>query len=319
MKDILCIIPYYDFVGGNDTLIPNHYQGMERLQKQGVDTLGIEAVYNNEPRLSSNNTVQFHVSDILWYKESLVNLAMKNFHTKYKYLMWIDSGFLLDNDWVDKSIAELEKYPLVQCFSHGVWLDTNNRETRSTNGIGYANTLGNIGGASPGGAWIMRSEIYHDDFLYDKNLVGGGDAAWALPLFEHEYPAQLCSPQHYHDYMSWVDSNETMQLDCSFITGCFYHLWHAHTENRRHSQRHELLMKHGYNPARHIGYDENGLIEYSDKLPPGLSEDVSAFFVYRSSQKKMIRKPAINPSKFKAFTESKQKSTYCLGGKIYTR
>ena len=237
MKDILCIVPYYDFAGGNDHLPKNHYLAIDRLQAQGVDTVGIEVVHNNTPRLSSADTVQLHAPYMLWYKESIINLAMRHFRNQYKYLMWIDSGFLLDNDWVDKSLAKLEQYPLVQCFSHGVWLDTDGTEIRRTNGIGYSLTVAN---ASPGGAWIARSEICHDHFLYDKNIVGGGDAAWAFPLLGLEYPRDLCSLEHYHDYMRWLHNSETMGIESSFIDGCFYHLWHAHIANRRHRARHKM-------------------------------------------------------------------------------
>jgi hypothetical protein len=321
MKDILCIIPYYDFVGDNEHLLQNHSVGIHKLQQQGVDTVSIEAVYNNTPRLPSNETVQFHVSDILWYKEAIINLALKYFRKQYKYLAWIDSGFLLDKDWIEKSLAQLEQYPIVQCFSHGVWLDTKGQHTRTTQGLRYAITTDDISGASPGGAWIARSEVCCDNFLYDKNLVGGGDAAWALPMCGLEYPSQLCSPAHWQDYQSWLKQSPTMNLECSCIDGCFYHLWHGHTKNRRHKQRHEILMSHRYDPVAHMCYNDDGLLQYQHGIHKALIEDVNSFFVYRASPHDMSqrREIPITPSQFVVDNKTKTLTSHCIGGRIVTQ
>jgi len=286
MNDILCIIPYYDF-HGNERLPTNHYTGVKSLQEQGVDTLAIEAVYDNQPRLSGDNTVQIDVQHPLWYKENLINLGIQEFRDQYKYIGWIDSGLLLNDGWVELALDKLHHVDLIQCFRSGNWFNEHGMIEYITDGYIYTQVMDVRfpNRPSPGGAWVARSSVLSDNFLYDRNIVGGGDSLLAYTVLRNgavHSELKHYTQEHGEHYLEWHEQLSQRNLTCSYIRGSFTHLWHATLKQRQHIQRHQILKQYNYNPVRDLLYDPSGLLTYSPDVNTDLPDAIHKYLVHRT-------------------------------------
>lgn len=289
MKDILCIIPYYDYAGLT-CLYDNHYQAVEHLESQGVDTLTLEAVYQSQPRLTQDAT-RLEVEYPLWYKETLINYGIRTFRDQYKYIAWVDSGVLLPSTWVEQALDKLQCYDVLQCFSGGIWMQQGNKSAESITtgyiaakeaGLQYGKNI--LTWPSPGGAWIARSScLQADHFLCDRSIVGGGDSIFVAALLNDKRPQHNQTKAHFQFCMQWQEGLRTKVSSVSYIVGDFVHLWHATDRRRQHSMRHEILVQENYRPRIDTIYDRRGILTYSSNAPSGLVDRVGLFIMQRSA------------------------------------
>jgi len=66
----------------------------------------------------------------VWVKEQLINLGFHHILQKApdtRYLMWVDSDILFEHDMLEKTIQALQIYPIVQCWSDLISLDSKGR------------------------------------------------------------------------------------------------------------------------------------------------------------------------------------------------
>lgn len=327
MKDTLCIIPYYDYVGA-ERLRDNHGEAIKSLQEQGVDTLTIEAVYNDEPRLDEHETVRLAIEHPLWCKETLINYGVRNFRDQYKYIAWVDSGILLPDTWLEQARYKLQTHDFLQCFSKGTWQD------RSGDGVervapGYAACRCNDIKChqTQGGAWVGRAEkCVGDHFLYDKNIVGGGDSLFASAVLQ-EPPIYYGQGQpHYEDYLYWHTVIQCQDNSASYVEGNFVHLWHTTQKKRQQVIRYLILVNADYDPVHDTTYDDNGLLTFSDTASLGLRHNVKSFLVNRATPppqqmpSRELFKEATQPVFVRPPKNTNQgEITYTMGGRVCGR
>jgi hypothetical protein len=318
MNDTLCIIPYYDY-SNEDTLVANHDRSVARLVGDGADVVTIEASLA-KPRITTGNVVCISVQHTLWYKESLINYAIRHFAQQYRYVAWIDSGLLLDRGWLEKAKAKLEEVDFVQCFSHGVSLTPDNQVEYEH--PCYMHEYLNDGkqGRAPGGAWITKSKTVQgiDNPLYDRNIVGGGDTlfVWgtcSAPMSLHGY-----TQAHADHYLQWLEKVKLRQWTSSYIDGRYYHLWHTTKKQRQQAARHAILTHFRYDPAAHIGYDEHGIITLLDSAPMALSTHLNRYFIQRS-QKEFSDGGSKRFQDFSMPGRNNNSVSVCIGGRVMTK
>jgi hypothetical protein len=271
MNDVLCIIPYYDFYGKNEYILRNHKQAVAALQAQGVTVLTMEAAYRGNRRIKdTHDTIHVNVNDILWYKESLINYAIKICRQHHKYLVWMDSGFLLSDGWVEAATKKLSKGEcgLVQCFDHGVWTNPGGGLDKKNWGYVCAHHTGIASKCkvypSPGGAWMVRASDCDDKpFLHEVNIVGGGDTIFTNASMHQGQIYHPLTPPHLAHYKEWYEEFKERDLSVSYIEGQFTHLWHTTHKQRRLVDRHHLLTQAQYNPYIDLKH-ANGVLAYTD-------------------------------------------------------
>ena len=107
----------------------NYIRFRETSKNQGLNLLAVELVFGNAGfELNEHDAdilIQLRVANncVLWQKEALLNVGLKNLPKDCDKIAWIDCDILFKNDhWIEDTCDLLEKYVVVQPFSHATRL-----------------------------------------------------------------------------------------------------------------------------------------------------------------------------------------------------
>jgi hypothetical protein len=263
--------------------------------------LAIELAYGPEFELGVGDAeilLQLRARDVLWQKERLLNVALQRLPEACRTVVWIDCDVVFGaTDWTQRTIALLERFKLVQPFSHLHWMRRDWEPGRAqpktqllwsvpfliASGTPPAACLGaSQSERSPGYAWAADREFIEAHGLYDACIIGGGDIALARAAygcFDLAVSRQYLNRDHYR---AWADPfYDAVRAQVAFVEGDLFHLWHGKPERRRYQERHEGLDRFQFDPFRDIAIDQNGAWRWnSDK--PEMHDYVRAYFASRS-------------------------------------
>ena len=287
------IVPLFNYA--NSLLLEqNHRMAVDELNHEPeVDVYTLRAVLG-EP--TEFRLLFLRGESVLWQKEALVNAGIKRFCTDYDAVAWIDSGILLSCGWAARTLRALETHDAVQCYDRGVWLGEDGCKTSTRAGYIWYRERYHPGawqidpprGPKPsvGGAWAARTKLLRRLPLYDRNVVGGGDTWWLNGVLHVNTPEALVTrhltPKHRADVCRWINRARAMELRVGWLPGEYTHLWHAEQVDRRHWERHQILVRHGYDPQRYTRLNADGLVEWTTEAPPVMSQEVQEFLLGRA-------------------------------------
>lgn len=228
--------------------------------------------------------IQVESPDILWQKERLLNIAVEAVPPSCDKIAWLDCDLVFEDDgWAERTALMLEKFPLVQPFSHLYELPKQSGRPRLSPESAYttvrgimsalfAGTVdldvlrGNIRlnpGCASGGAWAAsRSVLQAHDNCYDACILGSGNRAMfcaAVNRFDDaiEY-LQMNEPWAEH-YRNWARSCwEAVRGDIGSVAGGVFHLWHGSLADRRYADRHLAFRRFGFDPNKDIARSAGG-------------------------------------------------------------
>ncbi len=227
--------------------------------------------------------------DVLWQKERLLNLLVKQLPPECEYVAWIDADVLMqDLDWPQKAIDALTSVPLVQLFSARRDLGPDGQCQASTLRVysavaavregrlssALARTPVSRGNpsrvASHGLAWAARRELLEHHGLYDSCVIGGGDtallcAAYGLPEIVTERWMNAAQRDHYSRWAAGFHGD--VRGEVGALTGEIHHLWHGEPEDRRYRLRHCDLAPHDFDPCTDIRPGADGPWRWSSDKP----------------------------------------------------
>ena len=133
----------------------------------------------------------------------------------------------------------------------------------------------------PGGCWVASREwLDAIGGLYDRNIVGGGDATW--------FEAVSGQPSRYRERQSplsqihlgeWVSRVGPVAI--GYLPGATRHLWHGDRTHRQYVSRDEIMCRWNYDPDVHVAIDDAGLLAWTDDAPRGLRDHVAGYFAGR--------------------------------------
>lgn len=256
--NLIAIIPFYNF-SKSSIFVENHLRMIDNLERQKVPHFTIEVGYKGEYSLpNSENTLQLPTNSILWHKESLINLGVDLMKDQYPYVAWIDSGLLLDNGWAEKTLEKLEECDIIQCFSEGIYWKKDQTIQRTC--LSQAKNGPLVGGISPGGAIASHVRLFDLVALYDKCVVGGGDAIFMESFFNPRYI--VGAEKLEEDTKKWTNEIQSHNFRLGYIEGNFYHLWHGEIKNRQYRRRHEILKKYDFDPNSDVIL-KDGILEWN--------------------------------------------------------
>jgi hypothetical protein len=137
---------------------------------------------------------------------------------------------------------------------------------------------------APGFAWAGHRKALEHFGLYDKCILGGGDAALGYASigmpFEHERGRY--SPHHARHYYNWSNRfNKYAKQEIGFLPGTIYHLWHGSMKDRDYVNRQRILVEYDYNPRSDIKIADTGAWEWTNHKT-GLSAKVEQYFYLRN-------------------------------------
>jgi len=298
------ILPYFDFTKSiffekNLDLFINNY-----AKEKNLRIVLIEGIYDKSlPDFSSKvyKHLKFKLKNILWVKENLINIAIKNLPTDAQYIAWADRDILLTNpDWIQETIDKLKIYDIVQPFSEVLHLNknyeaemvvrSNNLFTFTGKGI-ISNTITKqkIRGAFCGQIWAINKNFYDKiGKLNDIEIVGGADAiiAKACVLQDYSYISDKIKNKSKEKVIENWSQYYLKFKDCkySYVTGLLVHYWHTTFSQRAHESRYKILLDENYNPEKDITYDENGVICFT-KVGQRLEEKIHKYFINKDENK----------------------------------
>lgn len=265
----------------------------------------VEGIWNREARLPnfSGKIFRHLVYDLqspIWVKENLINLGIASLGEDWECLAWIDKDIqFLNPDWAVEAIRMLEEYDVIQPWSRLLYLDGNHEvdvgismlprfqslvrqsrmDDRGWSSFCYrGECLG-----QQGHAWAIRRSFYRKiGKLYDVCISGSGDRAFSMAIREalgkKEEPLHGMPFPGYQS-MSFRTYAELFQgVKISHVRGTIIHHQHGELSKRSYAERHELVVRSGFDGDKHLSYSENGTLRL---LHPELEGVLLGYFYSR--------------------------------------
>lgn len=283
LTDKVAIITFHFNPAGFKNAVDTYYKWYPSVSN--IPVICLEMVLDGREQEIENSVVLHATPDnIMWQKERMINIAIDMLPDSVEYVAWVDHDALFDNtNWLIESIDKIGgSDKVIQPFSHIHYLNENGRYERDNLSASYKLSLGKYPDTGPGLAWVARKDTMQKiGGLYDKNIVGGGDAAWFYVVTEQRI-AFLDRQTDYVQYSvkNWKDKVGGV-LSYDYVAGTVHHIWHGDNGNRQYISRDQILIDNDFNPYKDIEIDpNNGLNRFcSDKL--GLHKHIKEYFINR--------------------------------------
>ncbi len=300
MEHIACITTYFNPVGYRSRR-ENHAAFAGSLEAQRVPLLTVELALGDDPfeLPASASVLHLRGRSRLWMKERLINAAVSQLPDHYNAFAWLDGDLLFaDESWFSQLAVRLETCDIVQPFERVVHLPPGHRRfegeilEEDTGLVAQSaqepdwlarRRVGALPFAVPGYAWAARRSLFAKAGLYDRSILGSGDAVLADCLFDsfglYHYTSMLnrAMTEDMEDWRRRVFGGRTVRV--GYLPGEVYHLWHGSMEDRRYCSRDEILLRHDFDPRLDLTL-AGDLYEWASEKP-GLHADVAAYFADR--------------------------------------
>lgn len=238
---------------------------------------------------------QFRGKSTLWLKENLLNLAVREFPSDWKYGAYIDGDCTFTRyDWALETIHLLQHYSWVQLFTQYSDLGPN-QEILGTHHSCVKRHLDNLGvprnytkGAT-GLAWAFTRQAFDavGGFM-DRCILGSGDWHMALGLIGEPDRSPEVSQMRgagaaYSDYIrTWqARANREFRHNIGVLENYVTHHFHGPKALRQYGERWKILQANDYNPYVDIYPDWQGLYQLTPEKPR-LRDGIRRYFSVRS-------------------------------------
>lgn len=269
------ILPYFNFCASakrrslfTDFVV--RYAHTERVRLVVVECLGTMP-------LPSMPGVYLHIKtdsrDVLWIKESLVNVAINRLPKCWSYVAWVDADIQFINDrWARDTIDALHQFDIVQCFHTAIHLGPSGEPIKQDKSFGYMHLSSGTpyvkndkyGFWHPGFAWACtRSAYTRMGRLIDWAILGSADRHMAFALTGRVLDS---APGNVHtNYKTLLAKyqHSVKGLKLGWIPGTILHHWHGSLEDRKYKERWDILTQGKYDPIADIGLTKHGLVQYT--------------------------------------------------------
>lgn len=298
---------------GYKNKIENYKKFSQSLKNQGLKLLAVELVFFDKKfELKDNDTdiliqIRGNEKNILWQKEALLNLSLKNLPKDCDKIVWLDCDIIFEDDnWIKETSKLLEEYKIVQPYSWAFRLLKNNKrnsfkntKTGEQNGqklhgmiYGIANKGKDVlswgfykDHGHTGFAWAGRKKIFDEINFYDRALLYSGDLLMAMGFYGIKNFHMRMNKHLYNDYARWVDkAYNNIAGSVSYIPGNILHLWHGSFSHKRyHYGYHDILIKNNFDPKKDLKKNKEGILEWSSKKYH-LHRDIEKYFFVRKEE-----------------------------------
>lgn len=276
---------------------------MAGMEGAGAKVLVVESAFDDDPfeLEPGDNVLQLRGTGVMWQKERLLNIAAARLPASATKIGWFDADIIFkEPDWLERTSQALDKYMVVQPFSHAVRLHRDNRDDGSgmldrsfasmfvedprPARIGRYQTHGHTGYA-----WAARRELFEKCGLYDACLTGSGDHLMAhafvagmakSPCMAHTFGPSRAYADH---FLRWaIPARNLVGARLGVVPGRILHLWHGDLVDRRYRDREIEFRKLDFDPGADLRLDDNGLWEWSDRAPLSLRAWADGSFHHRN-------------------------------------
>jgi hypothetical protein len=265
--------------------LQNYIAFSQAARKQGLHLLTVELAFGDADfELTAPDAdilLQYRTDTRLWHKERLLNIGLKNLPPECDKIVWLDADILFyDEDWVTKTCGLLEKYAIVQPFTHAVRFPPgrtvpSNRnlrmireDFRDYQGFihNYRQPVDYLKVQNSGLAWAGRREIFNRNGFYDRLILGSGDKVMAGAFLgfrflgeKERFPEKMI--RHQNDWINAIYKETSGSVGC--LHGVIGHLFHGEMIKRNYFQRTNILMDNDFDPELDIRPNSNGIWEWA--------------------------------------------------------
>jgi hypothetical protein len=277
---------------GSTAIITTHYNpaGFTRLRetwREWQPTIGevitIELVIGGESEIPGSVAIHGNSDNVLWQKERLINLAIEQLPSGVRTVAWVDHDIVFeDQNWLVESQRMIDAgLDAVQPFTTVKYQGRDGRVERTAKSAASVAIAGDNPSTGPGAAWVAsRDWLQSIGGLYDRNIVGGGDATFfeAVSKQRTKYRERQSDASQRH-LGRWVESVGPVRYGC--LPGAVRHLWHGDFANRQYVSRDAILRRFEFDPDKHVEIDSNGLLAWTVAASPEFRAEVAAYFAGR--------------------------------------
>jgi len=266
MNDLAFIIPYFNFTG-SELIRLRYAEALARFRLVTPHVYGIEASLTDRFDFAGEPDVRcYTVKSFLWYKENLINKAIRDLDPNFTKVAWIDG----DMEIVAVLLAEVVSARLddVEVLQIGNRYELLNRKGEFSSMIhpalfAHRNRLfGN--GACPGMCWAARREsLARVGYLPEREIIGGGDRSFLMGLLSG-LSVKDWAVNHYKiagDYRdgiaAYVEKVRQQRLTWDYLPVTAKHHYHSAYGNRMYTERCALTETF---KQEQLTVDENGLL-----------------------------------------------------------
>lgn len=277
MSAIVCC--YFNFCH-YDKITQNYHKFYNHVSSTtSIPLYTVELALSDEPwQLDSTkykNLIRVRSNSILWHKERLLNVGIKKLlHEGFKKIIWSDADVIFTNkDWAKLISDGLETHPVVQGFDC-IDAEFSDRVQSGESAMSHTLRTKTISGFSPGGVWAGTKAFLQNCGIYDKNIVGGGDAVFMLGCIPNYISETIIddnivmpmkhmhSVEIYKDYITWIYNTRqwlSTNGDAGVIRQKIKCLPHGLSNNRNYCNRHNILKD--FSPSRDLSINQDGCYE----------------------------------------------------------
>lgn len=301
MKNFYCVTAYFNPAGYRSRL-RNYRIFADRLAEQGARLVTAEVALGDRPFEvpESGDVIRLRSDSVLWQKERLLNHTISLLPTECDKVAWLDGDVLFpERGWVDRVVAALDEFDIVQLFSTvrhlapGAW-HPDGEVLGSDIGLLCQATdfpdwlvrreAKELPFAVPGYAWAARRSVLAAVGLYDRLILGNGDSFLAdclLASFGSHHYWNARTPGMATDMERWrAQFLAPGRPKVGYVRGEVFHLWHGRFSDRKYRERDAILIRHNFDPTVDIT-EKNGVYEWiSDKFL--LHTEICDYFLTRA-------------------------------------
>lgn len=283
----LAVVGSYFNPCGYQSIRVNYQRWLGDLRACGLPVFVAEVAFPGQEFVDPDAFLKLRAGPehFLWQKERLLNLIVEELPEEYDAIAWIDTdAILLNRQWPADAMAALEEYAAVQPWDQWHYTNREGRVDLTVCSIGPLGERlirpGKIT-AAPGGAWVARRDVFP---LYDRHALGGGDSALVEAWLDRPncFVVRKFSAACIGHFAKWqAEAWPKVRGRVTSLPGDVIHLYHGDVVNRRYVARHQILVRHEFDPARHVDVDEQGLLVWSENAPVTLRQEVRDYFFSR--------------------------------------
>ena len=277
------------------------------MEESGVKLYTVELAYGDRPFEITEETygteIRLRTRQELWHKENLLNIAMQNLPSDWKYVAWIDADVtFMRPDWAQETVQQLQHYDFVQMFSQALDIGPSpdyhviqsacgfmycyqnelqnkaippllingklNPKRFSSGKVGYYGKQDRSIYWHCGFAWAARRDaLTKCGGLLDTGALGAGDHHMALGMIgqaENGIP-DFVTAGYKSSVLRWQDRClKAIRKNVGYVSGTIHHAWHGSKANRKYWDRWKILVDNQFDPYSDLMKDPQGVYQLVD-------------------------------------------------------
>ena len=283
---IWAITTYFNPIG-----YTNRLQNYHRFRSHfSLPLVTVELSFDGKFHLEEGDAdrlIQIHGRDVMWQKERLLNLALKEVPADCDAVVWVDCDVIIQpDDWAKQLLRSLQNHSLVHLFRTRYDIDRealkgkpSSKEADSRGesivhkiATGEASTEDFSSaqawvtrGATLGLGWAARKAVLDQHGFYDACILGGADRVMlcaAYGKFDSAIRSASMNDASQRHFLEWARPfYVSVQGKVGYIPTEIFHLRHGSPENRRYSQRYNMLED--FNPYEDISMAPTGCWQWN--------------------------------------------------------